>query len=140
MPLTSTRPCLLHTHRQGRNPPFPLLSEEHHVLPVAWQQVWRPLTVKSAGVWDPRTVPLCPTSHRNVHTWLPRMMKLVSRIGEPDDVRDILNATRWEHGIRRPPGEFFVAADALHRWRAAGGRLLDLVAVGQYGYGLAGPS
>lgn len=45
--------------------------EEHHVIPQAWQH----FKLGTEELFDKRTVPLCPTGHRNVHDCLVRLMK-----------------------------------------------------------------
>jgi hypothetical protein len=68
------------------------------------------------------------------------MMRVVEQLGEPTDLDVLRKQVRWEHGIRRPSTEFFVAERALILFREAGGRLMDLIDADEYGYGLARPS
>jgi hypothetical protein len=135
-PLMTSDACQAHT---SHHVPTPLLCEKHHVLPQSWQATWSPVGNKRR-LWAPATVTLCPTAHRNVHVWIPRMMRIVERVGEPTDLDVLRKQVRWEHDVRRPSTEFFVAERALFLFREAGGRLMDLVAASEYGYGLARPS
>jgi len=97
--------------------PAPLTIEQHHVIPRAWQAAYRPasaagLPLKSDDLWDPRTVPLCPTCHRNVHYWIVRLM----------------------HGETvRASGVTQIAALALRRFTQAGGDLDNLRVAGLWG-------
>jgi hypothetical protein len=87
--------CYLHKTHQ----PAHATSEEHHVIPRAWQHFWRPdgsgtmrlypdnpvtqrqiamgwaAAAAELPLWDPRTVTCCPTGHRNVHFWIVAVMK-----------------------------------------------------------------
>jgi hypothetical protein len=139
--LTTTEPCQAHVSHHA---PIPLLNEKHHVLPQSWQETWAP-NGNTHRLCAPGTVTLCPTAHRNVHVWLPRMMRVVETIvatthADPDDVADVHAATRAKWAVKRPTTEFFLAERALVLWCDAGGRLADLVTAGQWGYGVAAPS
>lgn len=107
--------CTLHT----THTPVARTVELHHVIPQAWQRVWVPGDAKPDrnGLWDPRTVPICPTGHRNTHYWIVNLMRRVN--GEV---------------IPRVVGnEVATAQLALDRFRAAGGRLIDLIAASEWG-------
>jgi hypothetical protein len=59
--------CQLHKiHR-----PLSMTVEYHHIIPQAWQH----FILGEPKLWDKRTIGLCPTSHRNVHYWIVRLMK-----------------------------------------------------------------
>jgi hypothetical protein len=113
--------CELHRiHR-----PRALTVELHHVLPQAWQHYWTPGPKLPAPnrLFDPRTVALCPTSHRNVHYWIVKLMR--AAVSE-----DPLDAKKSLGGLSR---EQAIAYDALTRWREAGGSLAGLRAAGLFG-------
>lgn len=100
----STLPCSLHKAHAPRN----LTVELHHVVPQSWQHAFTPTPagIAPAGavaghgtegvlwdavvghgaegvLWDARTVPLCPTSHRNVHAALVAMVRGRPPVGSP---------------------------------------------------------
>lgn len=58
--------CDIHRYHWPRN----LTDDDHHIIPQAWQH-----HDGSTRLWDPRTVRLCPTGHRNVHHWIVALMK-----------------------------------------------------------------
>lgn len=105
----TVKSCSLHRYHRPRA----LTAEDHHVIPRAWQSFWIPAG-KIAHIWDPRTVTLCPTSHRNVHVWIVRFM----HAGMP------------KHVVGR---EAKIAALALTRWEEAGGSLEALREAGLWG-------
>lgn len=127
--------CVLH----GRHWPPYLSAEAHHLVPVAWQQMWQPpkpwpregADPNGRGLlWDARTVKLCPTGHRNVHVWITRLMHACT--GE--DVQATLKAVRSQFGVRATTTmEFQTAGFALLRWQEAGGSLQALVAAHEWG-------
>lgn len=119
--------------------PTPLTLEEHHVVPQAWQRFWRPdehdadrtlaqrinhargvglpdHNMETVYLWDPRTVTLCPTCHRNVHVFIKELMKAA-------DTNDPLDSMVARFGGRRLTKEQDIAYLALCRYRAAGGDL-----------------
>jgi hypothetical protein len=52
----ASQPCRLHAYHS----PVPAISHLHHILPRSW-----------GGTDDPSNlIPLCPTGHENVHTYL----------------------------------------------------------------------
>lgn len=118
----------------GQHRPAPLTIEQHHLIPVAWQQqTWQPATPPYPGVdpdgrgslWDARTMPLCPTHHRNVHALIVTLMRQVA-----------LNRTEQIPSVRVAPAhrlELGIAVDALEHYQAAGGSLLFLTARREWG-------
>lgn len=116
---------------------MPMRIEAHHIIPRAWQRVWRPVASLSDVLWDERTIDLCPTSHVNVHVLLVAMMKnyegQTRGINERDKLRLAWLETQRQHGSDRA---LEVALDAPRRWLDHGGSLDDLVEMKQYGYGL----
>jgi hypothetical protein len=134
-----TLTCTLHrVHR-----PKPLTIEQHHIIPQAWQK-FDPDRVTSLGLsteysavlavdqsaklWDPRTVALCPSSHRNVHYWIVALMKAGRGTDDP------LVAKKALVGNRALTREQAMAYDALTRFRATGRSLADLFTHGVLGY------
>lgn len=125
--------------------PAPLLLEKHHVIPQAWQQTWQPDgasylrvadryeatgdSLEAVRLWDPRTVVLAPTCHRNVHVWLVRMMQSAALLTDPEDVHKANVLTSGRH-----PKEREIAYEAMTRWVDAGGMIRTLIAAGQWGY------
>ena len=120
--------CELHRYHW----PKAQTDESHHIIPQAWQNVWRPgssqlkviywgqpplATMAAVQLWDRRTAELCPTGHRNVHFHLVTFMKALSR-GETYKV----NSTEKE-----------MAQMAIDRWREAGGKLEILWAAKLWG-------
>jgi hypothetical protein len=127
-------PCELHK----RHEPSHDTTELHHLVPVAWQQLWQPpkpwpfpgTDPDGRGpLWDARTVKACPTGHRNIHAWIVRLMKVCRTEGAQETVTAALN-------LYRPmPGgvEFDQATLALVHWKEGGGSLQQLVAAGEWG-------
>lgn len=134
--------------------PRTLTTEMHHVIPQAWQAFWAPASAwwPAAGqpahpgeawmsnhmhdrvrppVWDPRTIELCPTGHRNVHFYIVRLMHAATDESVEQAVKNYLHIDLR----RRPPraAEFGIAKLALQRWVAAGGSIGVLQANGQWG-------
>lgn len=105
-----------HEHR-----PRNLTVELHHVVPVGWQKTWQPQSAPYPGydhdgrgkLWDARTVALCPTSHRNTHAWIVRLMR-----GAKPDKRS---------------NECGIALLALEHFTDAGGDLDVLRKAGEWG-------
>jgi hypothetical protein len=129
----TTHPCFLHkTHRPGN-----LTVEFHHVIPVAWQlrtpvaapPFPGPDTENRGMLWDDRGTWCCPTGHRNVHTWIVRMMRFLAAAG---DVEDPEYAYKGVKPSGKPPVELTVALEALQRF-APYGDLLALTAAGEWG-------
>ncbi len=124
--MTTTPPCSLHTSHS----PSALTVEQHHVIPQSWQRFWVPPGATVSGslqLWDARTVPICPTGHRNVHTIIVAAMKYVAALKqEVSALTAVVNSAR--PGLQRD-----TALLALERFRNAGGMLLDLTAAGEWG-------
>lgn len=127
----SIQPCSLHKTHEPRN----LTVEEHHVIPRAWQRFYAPsLTPVYAGhydgepLWDARTVPICPTGHRNTHALIVRTMRQVATT-ESEDIGAAAKAAGV--AVHTPTGA--TALLALERFTAAGGKLLELTAAGELG-------
>lgn len=110
--------CAVHRSHAPRN----LTIEVHHIVPVGWQHIaaWQPAMPPFPGpdtegrgeLWDDRTIVLCPTGHRNVHTLIVALM----------------------HGEKpRKSAELPIAQDALARFQAVGGDLDVLRAAGEWG-------
>lgn len=98
------------------------------MIPRAWQEFWAPVGRLPAAkrIWDARTVELCPTSHRNVHFWIVKLMK--TRAGE-----DPLNYKKAVWGSGRLTREQSLAYTTLCRWKEAGGSLTALCQEGLWG-------
>lgn len=114
--------------------PTPLTVEDHHVVPVAWQQTWQPAVAPYPGIdpdgrgklWDARTIPVAPTCHRNVHAWIVRLMHAL--VGE--DAHQAFVAVKGG-----PAGtQAHWGLEALLRYQAVGGTLQQLVAAGEWGH------
>lgn len=124
-PLTTSRPCEAHRVHHPR----PLTNELHHVVPVAWQLDWTPTVEPAPGadqagrgrMWDNRTAVLCPTSHRNVHVWINRLVDATTTDNPLDSKRAVAVVHR---GTRSR--EFAAAYLALLRWWEVGGSILFL--------------
>lgn len=108
-----------HLHKLHR--PAALTTEEHHIVPQAWQHV------TSDRLWAPTTVTLCPTSHRNVHFWMVRMMKWLKNNNSTDP-----DAAFRSLGTRTPEAK--VALDGIKQYAATGRPLASLLAFGLFGY------
>jgi hypothetical protein len=105
--------------------PEPTYLEYHHVIPQAWQKLWKP-DGKKAVIWDPRTVALCRTGHGNVHYWLVKMMKTFADLSTKDAyviTPSVAVLLKGEKYVRR---EVNTAHLAMDRWVAAGGSLKAL--------------
>lgn len=126
-------PCTLHKTHEPAN----LTVEMHHVIPQAWQHFWVPAgeTVSSSTLlWDPRTTPICPSGHRNVHHLLVEIMHGIE-IAQAEDTAAILRIleaveARHHHGHK---AELETAKLAYQRWVERGGVLLALTASGEWG-------
>lgn len=125
--------CEIHKSHQ----PVPIATESHHVVPRAWQAVWRPEAAQHV-VWAPTTIELCPTGHRAVHEILVAIMKcygaydrgLPTQEARYDEARKIVGR---QYGRR---AEFPIAVLGIERWIGYGGALDLLVDHKQYGYGV----
>lgn len=127
-------------HRE--HDPRPAYLEAHHVIPQAWQALWRPATARAAGLWDPRTVAVCATGHRNIHFYLMRIVRTFYAIllegGGPiqgDCYESALIAGMGDadlpvHGHR---AEIDCAFLGLQRWYDAGGLVRPLGDAGEWG-------
>jgi hypothetical protein len=122
--------CELHSSHY----PEPLEVEQHHVIPVSWQQIeWQPETPPYPGtdpdgrgpVWDSRRIPVPPTCHRNVHHWIVLLMHALT--GE--DPQQAFAAVKGEKGGTQAHW----ALEALVRFKEAGGTLQQLVAAKEWG-------
>ena len=98
------------THR-----PVNMTIELHHQIPQAWQHLIAPALVP-AFLFDPRTVPLCPTHHRNVHAHIVRLMKTTGVT---------LAECRALYAGRT--NEYLIACQALERWLADPARTLQML-------------
>lgn len=129
----SGNPCAIHkTHT-----PTNLTVEFHHIIPVAWQlhTTVPPASQPSPGpdldgrgmLWDDRGTWLCPTGHRNVHTWIVRLMHAIASL-KADDPTAAYAQTKPKHA----PKELPVALEALTRFEPFGS-LLALTEASQWG-------
>lgn len=119
--------CALHKSHS----PETLTIEYHHVIPVAWQVFYQPPEPwpfpgydPRSPLWDARTMPLCPTGHRNVHYLIAAMMKSPHGI-DPEETRKAI-AGHAGH-------TFDVAYEALTRFTEAGGSIATLAAAREWG-------
>jgi hypothetical protein len=97
-------------------------TDSHHVIPQAWQHFYVPSGASppmSTGLWDGRTVEVCPNCHRKVHEAIVAMMKAST-------VEAALYARHAAFGNRRLTREQMVAYEALVRFKQAGGSLNEL--------------
>lgn len=137
---------VLHAHA-----PVPLTFEQHHVIPQAWQlfaagmrHVGPATTAASVPgappLFDPRTVGVGPTCHRNVHHYIVALMRALDAL--PRSVsRDVLTpeVTRLVRRRERVKvgslhaAEFDTALLALGRYAAAGYELSALMDAGLWG-------
>lgn len=142
MSLIGTAPCEIHRSHQ----PIPLTAESHHLIPRAWQSLWRPDSATRV-LWAPQTIELCPTGHRAVHEILVRLMKTYgsydSRGLSPRLAPNLTEVMRYEAArkiISQTYGrraEFPIALMAVDGWTNNGGSLDLLISNRQYGYGVA---
>jgi hypothetical protein len=134
--MTVEAPITLACALPGRHSPRNLTVELHHIIPVAWQQFFVPPVAPYPGqdpngrgpLWDARTIALCPTSHRNTHFWIVRLMHAIAA-GAPDAMAAWQTLSSRD---RRHP-EASTAFDALDRFATSGGSLLALTAAGEWG-------
>lgn len=107
------------------------------MIPQAWQALWRPTAhAATSGLWDPRTVPICPTGHRNVHWWLVRIVRTADRmvVTGSADVPELVAAAVAAAPLNRAHHrEVATARLALERWYAAGGLVRTLGDAGEWG-------
>jgi hypothetical protein len=133
------RQCIVHPEHKPR----PLKVHEHHILPVEWQQRWRPKVdnfegLPSAPLWAPQTIPVCGTGHDNVHaiireiTYELRVILQYERDLSPEqaikvaDKRSLI-ALKKRCGVLPTSYERDVAKQAFTNWLAAGGDLFFLL-------------
>lgn len=132
-PEATTAPCDAHRSHH----PTPTYQELHHVVPQAWQAFWQPKG--KTPLWDRRTVPLCPTGHRNVHFWLVRLMEAVDAPDVAAQHTAVATAIRRVRvdakagGMTIHTSEFSLSQLALYRWIDAGGQLAALTSAHLYG-------
>jgi hypothetical protein len=79
-------------------------------------------------LWDDRGVTLCPTGHRNVHSWIVAMMHAIASSKNEDP--QLAFAAVKPKG--RAPVELPIALEALTRYQPFGS-LLALTAAGEWG-------
>lgn len=136
---TTAAPCEVHKQHY----PKPTYQEEHHVVPQAWQQVWKPAVAPHPGqgtdgrmLWDARKVNVCRTGHGNVHHWLVLAMQAHEKQGGDNSTEAIAAAIKaaTANTNGRVRAEVEVARQAMVRWVEAGGDLRLLTAQGLYGY------
>jgi hypothetical protein len=111
-------PCSLRKFHVPKAP----ATDSHHIVCQAWQHFYVPSGVKenvTTGLWDNRTVEVCPNCHRRVHEAIVAMMK-ASTVEAP------IYARRAAFGNRRLTREQTVAYEALVRFKQAGGSLNEL--------------
>lgn len=139
-PTTTDQACSLHRfHRPAPDQ----VNEFHHIIPQAWQHFWKPpatifavLDRSNPGLFDARTVAICPTGHRRVHYWIVQMMKWIEamKLDVQDPQRAIMyGAFQRILGDKRRTKEQACAALTLERWLDAGGNLVALVNAGLRG-------
>lgn len=133
-PLTTTAPCSAHRSHH----PIPTINELHHVVPRAWQATWAPNSPASGPIWDPRTVVLCPTGHRNVHYWLVKLMHAIDDQGASEEAALGQAVTRVRRDAKAAgqtihTAEFATSQLAILRWQEAGGSLATLTGAHQWG-------
>jgi hypothetical protein len=150
----TTRPIIDRTIPDGGDPvefgaacegehahhPMPRYLELHHVVPRAWQNFWKPETVRSPfhapnkeGIWAPFTIVLCRTAHGNVHYWIERAMKAYMTIepGPDHSERAMHVARQGQQHIGEH--ETALAREALVLFSDAGGSLRALATAGLWG-------
>jgi len=122
--------CELKMRHQPKN----LTVELHHVIPVGWQLTWAPQIAPYPGqdqagrgmLWDCRTIPVCPTHHRNTHFWI---VKLMHALAGGEDPQAAFAAAEGPRG----GGQAKWGLEALLRFKAVGGSLQQLVAAHEFG-------
>lgn len=112
--------CTLH---RVHAPKLVASTELHHVVPQAWQHH----VLLSDKLYDPRTVAICPTGHRNVHAHIVTMMKALEAAGSNDPL------VAWK-ALGRRTAEAKCAYEALTRYSTAARPLLELCSLKLYGY------
>lgn len=133
-----------------------LTIEQHHIIPQAWQHFWQPAPapspvptptpapasanleiVGSGALWDPRTIALAPTCHRNVHFWIVAMMHAFhSQTAQGAvGIAAAKTAVIKKYGLSasHPPKEMAVSETGLQRYWSAGGDLHALGDAGEWG-------
>jgi hypothetical protein len=138
-PATIAAACELHKSHEPR----PTYCEVHHIIPQAWQAHWQPPqpwpnqghSPDRAGVtlWDARTATLCRTGHGNVHYWLVQIMHILAytlvEFGTDNEQalwHDALTEVRRRSGHEPGHADAELALQAIERYAAAGGSILDL--------------
>jgi hypothetical protein len=133
--------CSIHRYHRPR----PLTTEQHHVLPRAWQAVWQPEEYDGKKLWLPKTIPLCPTGHRSVHHILVEIMHEFEHLIGTERVYgfdlEVPLLAKAEANIKAKHGntnEFPIACLAPRLWKSKFGLLKTLLNRKQYGQALVG--
>lgn len=150
-PETFADTCEVH----GSHNFLPKYTEEHHVVPQGWQQLWHPefyvpgkdqIRFPFAGKgtdgrwnWDNRTTTLCRNGHGNVHYWVVMLMKDLAVLHRSDPAIDestaliqaSANVRVYDPKWHRQ--EYHYGLEAPRRWLAAGGSLKLLTRLRQWG-------
>lgn len=124
-------------HRYHR--PKVLRTENHHVIPRAWQKMWVPPgydEMNAPALWASATVALCPTSHSNVHVLLVKFMREYERAGG-NATDSIIQAHKRVIEMHGRSHELRIAMQAPELFIARGGNLDQLISNKNYGYGAA---
>jgi len=151
-PVTADQRCILHA---SHGPAAPYYTELHHVIPQAWQALWKPeIPRDQSKLWDPRTIPCDPTGHRSVHWLLVKFMKAWAVWIMTDDGQELgqSSGTINQHikreitsirselrknraAIRKSvnSNESYWASQAMLRFDEAGGTLKLLTDAHEYG-------
>jgi hypothetical protein len=161
VPKTAPPVCVAHRRHEVVTPYY---NELHHVIPQAWQEFWWPtwndgeprilpnplpgdpfataVRTPLKRLFDPRTVALCPTGHRNVHWLLVKFMRYWDAIGvgpkeQSEEVilelaADQVAAIRHD-GLKVNRGEALWARESMLRWHQVGGNLADLCKAHKWG-------
>lgn len=110
--------------------PIPTYYEIHHIVPQAWQRVWRPDGASDGLLWWTKTAPLCRTGHGNLHHFLVIFMHEWAKSGYLDSEEGAQSAAEAAISRMRHPHhheEFAYAKQAMIDWARNGGSLQFLV-------------
>lgn len=137
---TSEPPSALPCSAHKSHAPEPSYTEQHHVIPQAFQHFWHPDGATPDGkLFDARTVPLCRTGHGNTHFILVRLTRYFSEQQMTDPAQGDAEtfvaalAKKALKGVKHEKAAAEIAQLGLVRWIAAGGSVQSLCEHGLWG-------
>jgi hypothetical protein len=122
-------PCEAHKEHAPRN----FTTEAHHFVPQAWQQLL------AGELYDKRTIWLCPSGHRNVHSIIVAIMHKINEYNQSGremgmDLVDVCaDAVRTDLRLREDNHQWIIAKESPKRWLESGRKLEALIEAKEWG-------